>query len=124
MTKAHAASMAVALGLLAQSGASFQAAAKSNGMAARPAQPTKSTPAPRPASGQHGAFRRFPVFGVAWAPYWAPYYGAPDYLSGDLVDASVSSPEPPAMLTCKRSQQVVNVPSWDGGTREVRITRC
>jgi hypothetical protein len=124
MTKVHAASIAVGLGLLTLSGASFEAAAKSSGVAARPAQPTNSTPAaPRP-SGHHGSFRRFPVFGVAWAPYWAPYYGVPDYLSGEPVDATVSTPEPPAMLTCKRSQQIVSVPSWDGGMREVRITRC
>jgi hypothetical protein len=123
MTKVHAASIAVGLALLTSSAASFEAAAKSSGVAARPAQPTNSTPAPRP-SGHHGSFRRFPVFGVVWPPYWAPYYGAPDYLSGDPVDATVSTPEPPAMLTCKRSQQIVSVPSWDGGMREVRITRC
>ena len=125
MTKLHAASIAVGLALLTLSGASFAAAAKSAGVTARPAQPTNSTPAPRPlASGHHGSFRRFPVFGVAWTPYWAPYYGAPDYLSGEPVDATVSTPEPPAMLTCKRSQQIASVPSWDGGMREVRITRC
>ena len=125
MTKTHAASMAVGLSLLTLSGVSFEAAAKSSGVTARPAPPTNSTAAPRPvASGHHGSFRRFPVFGVAWTPYWAPYYGAPDYLSGEPVDAAVSTPEPPAMLTCKRSQQVVSVPSSDGGMREVRITRC
>jgi|SRR5215510_2223180 len=118
MTKLHAASIAVGLALLTLSGASFEAAAKSS-VAARPAQPTNSTPAPRP-SGHHGSFRRFPILGVAWAPY----YGVPDYLSGEPVDATVSTPEPPAMLTCKRSQQIVSVPSWDGGMREVRITRC
>ena len=123
MTKTHAASMAVGIGLLTLSGASFEAAAKSSGVAARPAQPANSMPAPRPvASGHRGSFRRLPVFGVAWTPYWAPY--APDYLSGEPADAAVSTPEPPAMLTCKRSQQVVSVPSWDGGMREVRITRC
>jgi hypothetical protein len=125
MSKTHAASMAVGLGLLIFSGASFDVAAKSSGVAARPSQPTQSTPAPRPvAPGHHGAFRRFPLFGVASTPYWAPYYGLPDYLSGEPVDATVSTPEPPATLTCKRSQQVVSVPSWDGGMREVRITRC
>jgi hypothetical protein len=122
MTKTHAASIAVALGLLALSGSSFQAAARSNGIVTRPVQPTKSapksTPASRPVRSEHRATSR--AFGVAWAPY--PYYGAPDYLSGDLVDATVSPPEP--MLTCKRSQQTVTVPSWDGGTKEVRVTRC
>jgi len=133
MTKTHAASIAVALGLLILSGASFQAAARSNGIVTRPAQPTKSTtksmpksipastPALRPVTSEHnGTSRRVPAFGVAWAPY--PYYGAPDYLRGDLVDATVSPPE--AMLTCKRSQQTVTVPSLDGGTKEVRVTRC
>jgi hypothetical protein len=119
--------MAVALGLLTLSGASFQAAAKSNGIVARPAQPTKSapksTPASRPVTSEHhGASRRVPAFGVASAPYWSASNGAPDYLSGDPVDAIVLPPEP--MLTCKRSQQTVTVPSRDGGTKEVRITRC
>ena len=129
MTKTHAATIAVALGLLILSGASFQAAARSNGIVTRPAQPTKSTtksipastPGSRPVrSEHHGTSRRVPAFGVAWAPY--PYYGAPDYLRGDLVDATVSPPE--AMLTCKRSQQTLTVPSLDGGTKEVRVTRC
>ena len=126
MTKTHAASIAVALGLLALSGSSFQAAARSNGIVTRPAQPTKSAtksapasiPASRPVRSEHRGTSR--AFGVAWAPY--PYYGAPDYLSGDLVDATVSPPE--SMLTCKRRQQTVTVPSWDGGTKEVRVTRC
>src|SRR5262245_19480542 len=62
MSKTHAASMAVGLGLLIFSGASFDVAAKSSGVAARPSQPTQSTPAPRPAApGHHGAFRRFPL---------------------------------------------------------------
>ena len=124
MKNTHAVSMAVALGLLTLSGGSLEAGAKLSGAVLRPTQPVKSTPAARPASGHQGAFRRFPVFGVAWAPYWAPYYGAPDYLTGDPVDATASPPEPPTMLTCKRSQQTVTVPSWDGGTKEVRITRC
>ena len=124
MTKTHAASMALALGLLTLSGSSFEAVAKSNGLTARPAQPTSSTPASRPVtSGHHGAFRRFSAFGVPWPPYGPSYYGASDGLNGDLVEATAPA-EPPVALTCKRSQQIVSVPSWDGGMKEVRITRC
>ncbi len=124
MTKTHAASMTFALGLLTLSGSSFEAAAKSNGVAMRPAQPTSSAPAQRPVtSWHHGAFRRFSAFGVPWPPYGPPYYGASADLNGDLVGATVPA-EPPVALTCKRSQQIVSVPSWDGGMKEVRITRC
>jgi hypothetical protein len=73
MTKTHAASMAFALGLLTLSGSSFEAVAKSNGVATRPAQPTSSTPAQPPVSSWHrGAFRRFTAFGVPWPPYGRP----------------------------------------------------
>src|SRR5262245_19969354 len=117
MTKTGAASMSVALGLLILSGSSLEAAAKSNGVAPRPAQPTSSTPASRPVtSGHHRAFRRFSAFGIPWPPYGPPYYGASDDLNGDLVEAAAPG-EPPVALTCKRSQQIVSVPSWDGGMK-------
>jgi hypothetical protein len=123
MTKTHAAGMALALGLLTLSGSSFDAVAKSNGVATRPAQPS-STPASRPVMSWHrGAFRRFSAFGVPWPPYGPLYYVASGELNGDLVEATAAA-EPPVALTCKRSQQIVSVPSWDGGMKEVRITRC
>jgi hypothetical protein len=121
MTMTWAASIAVALGLLTLPGAAFEAVGKSPGVASHPTQPPKSAPAPHPgAPGHHRVFRRFPIFGVAAAPY----YVAPDYGSDDLVEATAPPPEPPTMLTCKRREEVVIVPSRDGGTREVRITRC
>jgi hypothetical protein len=110
------------VGWVALTSPSFAAAAKSNGLTSRPFPPSKSAPAPHPAAvpAYRGVHRRFPAWGVGWAPY----YGAPDDVTGDLVETNVAPPEPPAMLTCKRSQQAVTVPSRDGGTREVRVTRC
>lgn len=64
-----------------------------------------------------------------------PYYGYGGY-SG-YVAMPAEDPEmavtyvtpitvapPPAALTCHRSEQVVTVPAEEGGTRDIRITRC
>jgi hypothetical protein len=32
--------------------------------------------------------------------------------------------EPPPALTCHRTEQVVTVPAEEGGTRDIKITRC
>ena len=32
--------------------------------------------------------------------------------------------EPPRVLDCKRTRQTVTVPSEDGGTRQILVTRC
>jgi hypothetical protein len=31
---------------------------------------------------------------------------------------------PPRALTCQRTEQVVTVPAEEGGTRDIKITRC
>ncbi|HZQ11486.1 MAG TPA: hypothetical protein VFB31_01610 [Pseudolabrys sp.] len=32
--------------------------------------------------------------------------------------------QPPRVLSCQRSEQVVTVPAEAGGTRDIRVTRC
>lgn len=123
MKRTFAANVAVVVGLLALTSPSLAAAAKSNGSTTSRSFPApKFAPAAPPAAApaHRTGHRRFPVWGIPWAPY----HGVPDDVAGDMVEIIVAPPEPPAMLTCKRSQQAVNVPSWDGGTREVRVTRC
>src|SRR5512136_1466192 len=68
-----------------------------------------------------GTFRHFPLFGdsIESAPYFAP-----DYVSDVLLERFVSPAEPPRVLNCRRTQETVTVPAEDGGTRELRITRC
>jgi hypothetical protein len=121
MKRTFAANVAV-MGLLALTSPSLAAAAKSNGlMTSRPFPASKSAPVPHPAAPPNRVgHRQFPV----WSLPWAPYYGGPDYAGGELVEADAAPPGPPSMLSCKRSQQAVTVPSWDGGTKEVRVTRC
>jgi len=62
--------------------------------------------------GYHGG-----VVAVGREPYddFKPYV-----LSQELVLAN----EPPRVLDCKRSRQNVTVPSEDGGTRQISVTRC
>jgi len=63
-----------------------------------------------------------------------PYYGYGGY-DGDVampaeapeVALTYITPlmiEPPAALTCHRTEQVVTVPAEEGGTRDIKITRC
>lgn len=83
----------------------------------------------------HRGFQYWPLYGgfVSTAPYdsgsLVPYYGAmppyfgPDYVGGP-PQTFVAPPEPPPALHCKRSRTTVTVPSADGGTRKVVVTRC
>jgi hypothetical protein len=123
MKRTLAAGFAAVVGVFALTSHSLAAGAKSNGLTSSRQFPgSKSVPAPHPVAGsaRHGVHRRFPVWGIPWPSY----YGAPDDVTAGLAETNVAPPELPAMLTCKRSQQAVTVPSWDGGTREVRVTRC
>ena len=68
-----------------------------------------------------GAYRAAPwVGGYAFAPYYSP-----DYVGdGRSVVIVLPPPEPPYRLTCGRSRETMIVPSEDGGSREIGITRC
>ena len=72
-------------------------------------------------SRHHGAFRGRPLFGGYLTT--TPYYGPDDIGEGPLR-TFVASPEPPHALSCDRSEAMVTVPSEDGGTREIKVTRC
>jgi hypothetical protein len=134
MTKMNAAGVAVALGLAMALPAPFEAAAKSGGGAGigarsfhsgRPAISHRAFShrpfSHRPFAQRHRAFRQFPWWGGGFvdAPYFTPAS------VGDAPNVVfVSPPAPPRALTCQRSRDTVNVQSEDGGTREIRITRC
>jgi hypothetical protein len=64
-----------------------------------------------------------------------PYYGYGGY-GGDVAMPAetpetamtyvtpIMVVEPPPALTCHRTEQVVTVPAEEGGTRDIKITRC
>lgn len=61
--------------------------------------------------------------------YGGGYLDNPIYYVEPVVDASSSQPLGPAMppslsLNCHHSQEIVDVPSEDGGERQITITRC
>ena len=55
-------------------------------------------------------------------------YGPDSYAmfpqNSGVVESVAVSAEPPRQLTCHRSQQTKIVPSEDGSTKEILITRC
>jgi hypothetical protein len=133
MKKMNVAGVAVALGFLLTLPAPFEAAAKSVGAAfgsrsfhsGRPLfshRPFAQRPfAQRPFAQRHRASRQSPWWGGGFAD--APYVTPAS--AGDAPQVVfVSPPAPPRALTCQRSRDTVNVQSEDGGTREIRITRC
>jgi hypothetical protein len=78
-------------------------------------------------------FRRGFAFRKAFAigGFW-PYYGyVPTDAFGD-IDAMTYTvpetvgflPEPPPAPVCHRSEEIVTVPSENGGTRQIKIIRC
>jgi hypothetical protein len=75
------------------------------------------------------AQQRFPLLaGAVWpGSTYDPYYGyglgyADDGQTGSVI--IVRPPEPPRVLTCKRIQETVTVPSEYVGSREITVTRC
>ena len=130
MTKMHAAGAAVALGFVMASFAPFEAAAKSGGagFGARPfhsIRPGFHSVRPafshRPLAHRSRNFGQVPWYGggVVSAPY-----GTPGPMPDALRVGFVAPLEPPYALSCQHSLETVKVPSEDGGTREIRITRC
>jgi hypothetical protein len=70
---------------------------------------------------RHGAFGGQPFFGslVEVPPYVSD--NGPGYAPPAMA---VAAPEPPQALSCHRTQEIVQVPSEEGGTRKITITRC
>jgi hypothetical protein len=105
---------AIAMLLLAP----FEAAARSGG-AGFGARPFHSR-------AHFRAHRHYPSYGVVAA--FTPY-DAPDFIGNAQLAGIASPPREPArmsmpVLTCRHSEQTVTVASEDGGTREIKITRC
>jgi hypothetical protein len=69
----------------------------------------------------HGAFRGWAGFG-GFAP--SASYFVPAFFGNGLPERYEPPVEPPHVVSCKRNQQTVTVPSESGGTRDVRVTRC
>jgi hypothetical protein len=69
-----------------------------------------------------GAHRHFPLYGGVAA---SALYDAPNSF-GNAQLAGIAFPprEPARVLTCRHSQETMTVASEDGGTREIKITRC
>jgi hypothetical protein len=73
------------------------------------------------------AFRRTFATGGLW-----PYYGydyVPTDAYGDMDGTTYPEtvgfvPEPPHAPACRRSEEIVKVPSEGGGTRQIKIIRC
>jgi hypothetical protein len=123
MKKMNVAGVAVALGFLLTLPAPFEAAAKSAGAAfgSRSFHSGRPLFSHRPFAQRHRASRQSPWWGGGFAD--APYVTPAS--AGDAPQVVfVSPPAPPRALTCQRSRDTVNVQSEDGGTREIRITRC
>ena len=121
MSKSYVSSVPVALGLVILLHAPFEAAAKSRagGLGVHHGGSH---------SHQHGGFRSHRHGGLQHRPLHgyvstAPYYG-PDYFGEAPLQMFVAPSEPPHSLDCKRSQSTVTVPSEDGGTRQIIVTRC
>jgi hypothetical protein len=74
--------------------------------------------------GHRAPFRRqIPWYGGVVANDLYPYYTTYG-VGDDVIQKFILPPEPPRKLTCQRSQQIVTVPSDEGGTRQITITRC
>jgi hypothetical protein len=68
------------------------------------------------------------LLGAAYYYYPSPYYYS-DLSYGATGDMPVleipdAAPALPSVLSCRHSQETVTVPSEEGGTRQIRITRC
>jgi hypothetical protein len=122
MTKLYVPSASVALGLAMLLLVPFDVAAKSGGGGLgvhHGGFHSRHTGGFR--SHRHGGFRHRPLLGGYVTT--APYYGPP-YIGDAPIQTFVAPPEPPHALSCSRGQATVTVPSADGRTREIKITRC
>jgi hypothetical protein len=66
-------------------------------------------------------------------PYAWPFFGGIGVVPPDEFGLATGSapattvvyvPEPPRALSCHHSREIVEVPSEDGGTKPITITRC
>jgi hypothetical protein len=124
MVKFYAASVAAAFGFATLFLGAAEAAAKpGGGWAKAPSHSFHSSPGKRPLAHHRRAFRGWPWVGgyLGYPPY--SYYGF-DSIGDAALVRFASPPEPPRVLSCQRSRETVTVSSPDGGSREIKITRC
>ena len=84
-----------------------------------------------PVEARWNSFARGGLRGHGYYAYtpW-PYYGGYVAMPSDaqpVVNVAVPPAiivQPPRALTCQRSREVVTVPTEEGGTRAITITRC
>jgi hypothetical protein len=69
---------------------------------------------------RHRNFGLWPLFGnlVDGSPYMSDSVGYPP------PTIVVFAPGPPRALSCRYNREIIEVPSEDGGTRHITITRC
>ena len=71
---------------------------------------------------RHRGLNAFPYGGYYAGVAPSSYYTEP--VTIPPLQAREFPPDPPRVLTCKRSQETITVPAVGGGERQVRITRC
>lgn len=72
------------------------------------------------AAHHHRAINRWPFYGeIATTPY-----AFDDAMTASPPETVVFVREMPDALSCQASQQIVTVPSEDGGVRQITIRRC
>ncbi len=69
----------------------------------------------------YGAYNAWGLYGGGFA---LPPYEPENIMAYPAPETVLFVPELPPKLNCQRSQQIMTVPSEDGGTRQVTITRC
>jgi hypothetical protein len=77
--------------------------------------------------GWHGSGHRGRYYAGGY--YGGGYYDTPNYYIEPVADVSTSQPLSPVIppsfdLGCHHSQEIITVPSEDGGNRQIKITRC
>jgi hypothetical protein len=131
MTRMIAAGVAAALGAVMLLALPMHAAAKSGSGGGAKSFHSHSASGNRPQARHRGAFRARHERALHGGPLVAGYLAYPpySYYGADAVGEAplvrfVSPPEPPRVLNCQRSREAITVAAQDGGTREIKITRC
>jgi len=70
---------------------------------------------------RHGPYGQWPLYGGIVA---VPPDASENIMTDATPETVVFVSEPSRTLSCHHSQQIVTVPSEQGGTRQITITRC
>ena len=80
--------------------------------------------------GWHGSGNRGRYYGGGYyGGYGVAYYDTPNYSNEPVDSVSLLQPLGPVIpatfaLSCRHNQEIVTVPSENGGDRQIKITRC